>query len=332
MYVRPSGTQLDGAELWVNGVFLGKTPYVTTLGDFKAKVPDWPKPPADYETDYVKAFRDYGPNGGGWTLWNRWVKFDLPNLKTYYARIRYAGEWAGGNFGGGNEREDSWGASRVITDIACVFPERRKRLETLLSMARVANYRVGPAWFETLETYSEDGWLAIHKAAENEPRMTQVIDAWATWRYRLDTVTDADSAWRAFQKICNEADARGEYSTASLAGRAVELLVPKLLPRTLVDKSVEFIQSGRLFPMSVNWQAAGRLEFGRKRTSDADYSDVRPSDRYLPTSGVVLAHAVWMLNDRLRSRDEPEPNIIQQRIVPELIHAEYNTQSEYLMR
>ena len=72
-----SGSNVEGAELWVNGLFLGKTPYRTTLAEFEAEVPYWPQPPADYETDKVEI-----PQYSCLSTWNqnarRWIRFELP--------------------------------------------------------------------------------------------------------------------------------------------------------------------------------------------------------------------------------------------------------------
>ncbi len=106
------GTNAKGADLWVNSVYLGKTPYTTTLSDFEAKVPYWPAPPADYKA--TKTGTHYGPRAPGFELRYRWIRFTrsqcyssytdrLPEKGThpnrdemaiYYAKVRYAGQWA----------------------------------------------------------------------------------------------------------------------------------------------------------------------------------------------------------------------------------------------
>ena len=79
-----SSTPLTSADrMWrvrsygVNGLFLGKTPYRTTLAEFEAEVPYRPQPPADYETDKVEI-----PQYSCLSTWNqnarRWIRFELP--------------------------------------------------------------------------------------------------------------------------------------------------------------------------------------------------------------------------------------------------------------
>jgi len=317
-----NGAHVTGADLWVNGVYLGKTPYTATLRDFQAKVPYWPKLPATYEKEKVETV-SYGPRGSNPGICDRWIPFSLfvgdslndpmaktrkpgvpgrNNTATYYAKVRYAGEW-----GWYQGRSNGYGSSEDYQiSIEVIFRERQKRLDTLLNMARLAQYRVGPAWFQAAETYNGDVWLALGNGIEREPQMAEVRDAWASWRYVLDKVNDADSAWAAFQEICYEADTQQQYSTDSVAGRAVELLVPKLPQELLVSKAVQLIRDWSV-PGRASWHNNGRLQFGCPRSPQ------------FPASGFAVAHAVWMLDEQFRSTGEAEPNIIQQRIVPEIV-------------
>ncbi len=332
-----SGTNVEGAELWVNGAYLGKTPYTTTLDEFEAEVPYWPEPPEDYETDKAEIQR-YRPRGTSTPIRRRWIKFGLPNppsrpgpgrggrlsekRKAYYARVRYAGEW--GLAGGGHG--SSGGGGRLNSHFDVIFPERRKRLDALLDKARLAGYRVGPEWFQAIETYNEDGWIALRKAADDEPRMMDVLDAWARWRYGLDKVTDAGMAWQTFERICAQADVHRQYLTSSVAGRAVELLVPKLPQGRLLDKAIDLIRGTGSFGY-FNWEMNGRLQFGYSQrpggvhlgssgTVFGGFSGGRAGAPQFPMSGFPVAHAVWMLY-------ESQPGIIQRRIVPEIVRWQY---------
>ena len=393
------GTNVRGAELWINGVRLGTLPYVTTLSELDARVPHWDKPPADFETAQVKSNATYNLDGEGYSLGKQWALLELPPphmasywastswssawetpgqpaVKSYYARVRYAGEWAGQSGGGSMGGPSDGRVDRCSITLSVVFPERQKRLAALLNMARLAGYRVGPEWFKAIETYHEDGWMAVQQAVGKEPRMMEVLDAWATWRYHLDKVGDADSAWSAFAAICDEADARQEYFTASAAGRAVELLVPKLPQERLMGRAAVLIRTCQGIPNYVCWtQRANdrRLNFGH---ANQGYG-VRWNPDYLqslatmggqekspfPISGFAVAHAVWTLNEQLRAEgrqrgctdffgngavaapnpskgDSPifvdtnietvpqqRPNILQRRIVPEIIRSQYNNYS-----
>ena len=350
-----SRPNVRGAELWINGVRLGEMPYTTTLAELNAKVPQWSKPPADFKTAMVKTRQDFSPNGESYSEEKQWVSFELPflgsqdmsypptihpyqNPKTYYARVRYAGQWAGQSGMGHSGTQNERGTTQFIASFSVSFPEREKRLSTLLNLARLADYRVGLEWFEAIETYHQDGATALYEAAEREPRMMEVLDAWATRRYGLDKVTDAESAWSAFQQICDEADARREYFSESAAGRAVELLLPKLPQTKLVDKAVKLIEAYHtkyeLGSLSWSYSTNGRFRFGstdRLGATDANsqlrnrwFSDTNRQAGPYPQSAFAVAHAVILLNERLRyADDQSEPNILQRKIAPAIIRSLY---------
>ena len=244
--------------------------------------------------------------------------------KAYYARVLYAGEWglAGGGSGSGG------GGSRLTyranSHFDVIFPERRKRLDALLNKARLADYRVGPGWFRAIETYDEDGWIALRNAAGREPGMMNVLDAWAIWRYGLDKVADADTAWQVFERICREADEQRQYLTPSVAGRAVELLTPRLPQDRLLDRAIDLIRNTGSFGY-FKWQMNGRLQFGYSLRPGGVHlagavssgsSGGRIGAPQLGLDGYPVAHAVWLLY-------ETHPTIVQERIVPEMVRWRY---------
>ena len=340
------GGDFAGAELWVNDVFVGRTPVVTTLGEFREKVPWWPEPPEDYtdpdnEVRVVEDFRI----GGGWsgTQHERLIRLTIPEQpegpyrnhrpapagarrdkdehgpRTYYARIKLAGEWGTGrqSSGGGSGGRYTY---RAHTVIQARFPQREKRLEALLDRGRLAGYEVGTDWFEAIETYGMDGAIALRTAPDWQTHMSRVLDAWARWRYDLEEATVPDAAWRAFLRICREADRERRYSTAGVAGRAVELLVPRLDPERLARQAVEVIRRGGRINY-LRWELSGRLHFGHSARSDglrtgANQIHYRteggPGE--LPPSGYAVAHAVWLLDARQAS-----PDIVEMRVVPQII-------------
>jgi hypothetical protein len=214
--LRLSKSNVVGAELYVNGVLLGKTPVVTTFDEFLEKVPYWSEPP--------KGFRDR-------TERLKWAQFELPRQqgpeRYYYARVKLDGEWGHieGGGGGGGGGKYTYSAERHFE---VVFAHRQERMEKLLDKARLSDYRVGAEWFEAMETFGQDGPITVRKAMDKEPDMINVLDDWVRWRYELDKVTDTESAWQTFERICAEADTLQSYSTASVAGRAVELLVSRV--------------------------------------------------------------------------------------------------------
>ena len=342
-----SNTNVRGADLWVNGVHLGKTPVTTTLDEFLAKVPDWPDPPEDYETDKAEMPR-HSLYGTSTSRRKRWIRFELsePSFRwgadsrepgwrrTFYARIKYVDEF-GLATGGSGSGSRSGGLTRgeVESHFGVIFPQRQARLEALLDKARMDDYQPDIAWFNAIETYDEDGWIALREAADLDPRMFDVLDAWATWRYDLDEVTDEKSAWRAFERICDHADACKQYLTPSVAGRAVELLVLKLPAERLVERAEQLIRAtGSLTYTS--WRMNGRVQFGRsdrpggvslgRHRISGGSSGGRAWLRRLPISGFTVAHAIWTLNDLMVERGDEQPNLIQRRVTPQLVYWRHN--------
>ncbi len=195
-------------------------------------------------------------------------------------------------------------------------------------------------WFQTAESYNGDAWLALGKAAADEPQLWQLRAAWATWKYGLDKVGSPESAWTVFQQIREEADAQQQYLTDSVAGRAVELLVPKLPQERLMDEAVRLIRDTSTFSY-LFWRINDRQQFGFRGQPGSVYTGAASTTGGIGSSGnkpqlsvggFPVAHAVWMLDEQLRRSGEPQPNIIQQRIVPEIVRWHYKDFSELSMR
>ena len=336
--LRLSRSPVVGAELWVNGVFLGNTTVETTVEEFLEKVPYWPEPPEGYrdKTDEMH-IPHYSPKGGnGYRIYQRWARLELPEGpreagrsikgKYYYARVKLDGQWGyfeGGGGGGGGGGKYTYSAERHFP---AVFPQLQERIDKMLDKARLSDYRVGTDWFKAMETFDQVGLIAIYKAMEREPDMMKVIDDWAAWKYELDKITDAKSAWRVFEKICDEANQLQSYSTISITGRAVELIINQIDAERLIDKAIGLIRSTRSYGWN-SWVLNGRLQFGMTYRpegfatgSDAVIGSWRGGrGNRLPVSGYAVAHAIWMLDVLLDFQDDSQPNIIERKVVPNLL-------------
>ncbi|MCK4294779.1 MAG: HEAT repeat domain-containing protein [Planctomycetes bacterium] len=358
-----SSPDVDGAELWVNGVRLGTLPFETTFEEFLEKVPYWAEEPNENKWDnkdlwlFSPSYERPGRSGGGYsrpfapielpkepTRWREHRRRILdPNerkaerkTRTYYVRVALGDEWGyndggTGSSGGGGGR---YNRRRAVVSFGFVFPQRQKRIEKLLDIARLNDYQPGPQWFEVMQTYRSDGWVGVREAMDTEPDMIKLLDAWATWRYELDKVTDSKSAWRAFARICNEADDRQYYLTSAIAGRSVELLVPKLEPERLVQKAVKLIRSARMFGWYY-WRMNDCAQFGYTNLPQGLYTGSNSlSGQWtggrggrLPISGYVVAHSVWRLHELLQCGGDHSPNIVQEEVVPEMVRWHYNKMS-----
>jgi hypothetical protein len=284
-------------------------PVVISLEEFLEKVPYWPEPGEDYQGDDVHRSR-YSPRGASHSMRDTCRPFELKRYrkigasesegKPYYARVKYDGEWGyfdGGGGGGGGGGRYFYRANRRFP---IKFQRRQERLEKMLDKARLSDYRVTGDWFTAMETFGSDGVLAVREAMDKEPEMMRVLDGWAVWKYGLDKVTDSKSAWKVFKGICDEAEMRGGYTTTSVAHRAVELLVEKLDPQQVADKAVGHISSR---------------------------SEVWSSGVMIRPPANPVAHAVWMLDELLDSRDDSQTNIIEKRVPAALIYRQYNREA-----
>jgi hypothetical protein len=139
-------------------------------------------------------------------------------------------------------------------------------------------------------------------------------------------VTDAESAWQTFERICAEADAVQSYSTASVAGRAVELLVSQVDARRLVKKAVALISSTYSYGWN-SWVLNGRFHFGLTYRPEGLSTGFRRITGHwrgggggrLPVSGYAVAHAIWMLDESLDARNDSQVNLVERKVVPALI-------------
>jgi len=337
--IEPRDIDIPGAELWVNGVHLGTLPYTASMEDFTAKVPEWTSPPEDYETSTIERTQHWYNNTATQTH-KKWIRIEPPAAVNvgrdgdaklaYYAQVRYAGEWAavvGDSYTSGGNR---WQQS-AHSHFDLILPQRAQRLDTLLNQARLADYQVGDAWLDALDTYGHDGWIALQEAVVKEPAMRQVLIAWATRRHDLAAVTDADSAWRVFQRLCDKADKTAWYSTDSIDGLALSLLIPKLSPERLVGLAEETIATLPVqyfdFRYGHGWGNNHYhifMMFGNYRHSPSTscrwlFFTPAPSNEEgsVPPRATVLAHAVWLLHEHLESSGGP--NLVQERVVPALI-------------
>jgi len=258
-----AGDSVRGAEFFVNGVDLGPSPVRISKDDFERRVPRLDQPPPGFaEKVYIPFY-----NTQWWeNCWEReyvhgfgWEFPDMGKGKLYY-QAQYAGEMgaAPGSGSGGGEGQVSIGFR---------FPQRERRLQLLLSKARLADYHVSADWFRALETFDEDGWSALRKAAQGEPGMDDVLSEWAKRKYNLDTVHNSTDAWKALMRVCREADKEHVHLTPSVGGRAVEILAKQLDPDQLVREGGRVIAQTR-GGVFVQWRLAGQMQFGTADITD----------------------------------------------------------------
>lgn len=318
------GTNARGADLWVNGVHLGKTPVTITIDEFLKRVPFWGAPPETVGEDVI-VVPEHFPKRIVVSKLTRWIAIELPSRPArgaapgargpvYYAKARSGDDWG---YAGGSS-QSTFGDEYAYSSIGVKFPDRDRRLESLLDQVRLADYRPSADWLSAIETYGLDGWNSLRKAARDEPRMREVIDAWADSRYGTGQVKDADSAWRVLDRIRREAEANRQYTTSSVAGRAIELIAPMLDPERLATAAVEYIRTARYGGYSYKKQEDGRYEFSYPRQERRGGDGL---DEQYPPGAFPVAHAVYA-----QSLQPDPPALIQARIAPALIRWQDKTE------
>ena len=245
-----------GEDLWVNNVHLGKLPFTMTLDELKAKVPILDEPPEGYADETMR-----GLNG-------HWLQLQLHDFglekdgvhgsshgiqdRMYYAKVKLGNEWGSqGSFdlggGGGAYRQD------YNVSIRAEFPQRKTRIkakadrfQTLLSIARLHDYQVEPAWYETLDTYEDKGWRDLYyKPSLGEPNIQKLLDGWACWRFQIGDPNDTQGARAAFKRVCEFVNTQQTYRFTGIEGRAIELIHDKLDLDTLIRQYKRALVSGK---------------------------------------------------------------------------------------
>lgn len=265
-------SNIKGVDVWVNGVYIGKTPAKIPFKDLQEKLPQWNQPEETNE-DLIQ-LPEYYASGVRWDRTSRWMRLSLrpddftigrlreggasrQNKTDYYIKMRHGEDWGystGGYSGAGGGDEYSMTYYMGVT-----FPDRIKRIDTLLDQVRLADYRPSAEWLRAFESLGDDGLLAMRNAAADEPRMMEAFDAWVDQRY--GAVKDSESAWHVLEQIRREAESQKTYSSVSPAGREVERLAPRLDPHRLASICCALIRNYGSVNVT-SWNVNGRPEFG----------------------------------------------------------------------
>lgn len=322
-------SSIQGADIWVNNVYLGKTPVNITRRQFREKVPYLEQPPAGYTDEQKRRLGDH---------WFRFKFLELnkrdrwygtwpykSDFKDYYVRAKLGDEWGQSIHGGTGGGTSGYRRADYTVSLYVYFPsrgkiinERQNRFQTLLQKARLRGYQVESAWFKAMATYGEAGWMKLRKLTLKEKEFSEVVDKWVKWKYGFGKDINQEKAREVFQQICDEADARRRYNSAGPAGKAVEMIFDKLDIEQLVDIYEWAVKSGR--PM---YSSRGGKEISESLASSHFWSNHEQSEHHrkkvLPGSISVIVHAIRLWDAKLNAESHRKPNIIEERISPAML-------------
>ncbi|MBL4886539.1 MAG: HEAT repeat domain-containing protein [Planctomycetaceae bacterium] len=304
-----------GADVWFNGMHIGKTPIQADLDEVLAKLPNWDDKP------YNEVFGVQGEGERPHAMLTIHVPSQVgmyddseDRWRKVYARVELDGELLFSD-----HYRTVTGGSRMMGQLrpcnitlSMMLPKWNKEIELLLDQARLANYEVDRTWVEAMQSYGQHGWKAIRmEVVKEELGFNQVLDAWAAEVYGIDPDINQTIAQDKFDQICDEANQRGKYHTDSPAGRAVEILVSKLNRDEMITLAEKRIHSERFHAPGgrrSSGPAYGRFDFGMTVQYPKEKSTISPAD-------YVLAHVIWKLDALYDSEDDSTDNPIEERIV-----------------
>ena len=316
---------LQDAEFYVNGVSLGTLPVTVDQADFLGRVPVWMEPPARLDrSDIPAGLIEYkSPNSSSRRAHSLYqtIRFKSSDggETAYYAQVKHRGKWcyatgSGGSGGGGGRY-----VHQRFYGLNFLSPDHEQRLERLLDWARIRDYNVPDGWFKAMETYGRQGIMTLLQKTASEPGMGMLLDQWASMKFALDAVQDEDTAWQAFERVCQDATRAQAYSTEGLEGRAVARLAPRLSIKKLAARAKSQLRNTGCLSWS-QWQVNGTPHFGISRGTGRHVITGRRMSyasggrgESLSIPGYAVAHALWVLFEQ---GNHAARAILQDQIMP----------------
>ena len=316
--------EIGDVEVLINGVKMGTAPLKTTLETIEANRDSWkPISEENHKDSKNLSSSTYLPGKLLKIDSARAVNIgdhDLDSKVDLYFQFERKGQplMVSGNIGYSHGSR-MFGQIQPVRIPFNVMTESWDRdLKTFLMKAQLSDFHVDDDWFNAAETYGEIVHSVIQNAMTTEDGYQQVLNDWARFRYRLDRVGDADSAWQTFEQIERQADDQGRYITDSIEGDAVEWLTDHLdasrLIATASQRLKDLLRTGSI-TYGWSWHTRnGKQHFATSPYNDA--SSLKPRD-------FVLAHAVLALDRKWDSQPHTKDNPTEQEIVPDLLRISY---------
>lgn len=315
--------EISDVDVLINGVRLGQAPLHTTMEEIDQKASGQGKV-FDEDSKNWKNF-----NGGTYLPGKKLTLDRALDVKIghqqrqpidLYVQFERHGQpvWISGgiSYSGGSRMFGNVQSARIPFSV--MTEEWERDVKTLLMKARLADYHVDGEWVSAANSYFHLVRNGILAAIDREPRFQQVLDEWAGSQYGLSESTDAREAGQVLKQIQDQADREQSYSTDSIAGDAVELLVNHLDANQVIaaaDARLKVILAGDDFGYGWGWSSrSGKMHFST--TPDSPRRALKPSD-------FVLAHVVWRLDQLGDQASSGQDNTVERIIVPNLLRISY---------
>jgi len=328
-HFKMDGEFSGGEDLWINEVYLGKMPFTITLDELKAKVPFLAEPPEGYADEERRELK------GDWFRLRlkdlvlrkdrrRGRSYDTPD-RIYYVRVRLGDEWGiqgSGHFGGGGGgyRRD------YNVGIRAEFPAREKRIaakeqrfKNLLNIAQINEYEVGPDWYETVDTYGDEGWDDLdYRPSFGEIGVQKLLDGWVCWKFQINDPNDTQEARAAFERICEFVNTQKTYRFDAIEGHAVALIYDTLDLDELIRQYKRALASGKALSQGKADKAQMLIHEDKDGMSTV-VSTYHEGNDVVPAAMSAVFHALRCWDAKLDDEDYNSDNPVELEVVPDLI-------------
>jgi len=287
-----------GAELWVNGVSLGKTPVEITARELLGKVAVWTRESPELQEVYPPSPESQWTDARGkvFRLWG-WCPLhfppDMERSTNLYFKVELNDVVGWSTMGHRTHLKPGTPEEMILVKLDTVFPQWDHELETLLDRARLNNYETDEAWQNAFQSFGEFGLKLIEQCSAAEPLISRLKGDNPKLAAMLRDVTDSASAWQLLMKIEDEARQTRSYDSKSANGLAVDQIVPMLDPVQLVEHARQLLRTTENpDPPGVQYDQEGG--FGFATWDEAGINSSGEKSALFP-----IAQAVWRLDQSL---------------------------------
>jgi hypothetical protein len=289
---------LAGADLWINGVLLGKTPYETTVRELFQKVIPW-----DHEEirklrlsqDAENLFRT--PQGNQIWRWG-WCPIHFTSRPDAAMKLYYKVDFKGMRGYSSLVGQTSVGFqpdvnSSLVIKLDTVFPEWETAIDELLDRARMDDYEVDTAWLDSFDSYGSFAANKLNSVVTTEPAFKPIQTQRARDLHQRQNINDSATAWTRLMEIEEEARQTHAYDSRSPSGVMVDLLIPLLDTDQVIDHALALLRTtSKPDPWGMSYSGDG-FSTGPDKSKFGEEVGLWP-----------IAQAIWRLDQRLDAKSE----------------------------